>query len=92
MTRTPDQVADMHKQLLRDNCGFRKAEYLPGNIGYLEIRLLWRRRRLRSHARRSHELSGQRRRHHLRPARETAEEIPRWLRWFAATFSTSPRT
>jgi retinol-binding protein 3 len=34
---TPDQVADMHKRLLRDNCGFRKAEYLPGNIGYLKF-------------------------------------------------------
>ena len=34
---TPDQVADMHKELLRDNCGFRKAEYLPGNIGYLKF-------------------------------------------------------
>lgn len=34
---TPDQVADMRKQLMRDNCGFRKAEYLEGNIGYLKF-------------------------------------------------------
>jgi hypothetical protein len=34
---TPDQVADMRKQMQRENCGFRKAEILSGNIGYLKF-------------------------------------------------------
>jgi hypothetical protein len=34
---TSEQLAAMSKQMMRDNCGFRKAEYLPGNIGYLKL-------------------------------------------------------
>jgi len=34
---TPAQIADYRKDMERDNCGFRKVEILPGNIGYLKF-------------------------------------------------------
>jgi retinol-binding protein 3 len=34
---TPAQIADFRKDMEHDNCGFRKVEILPGNIGYLKF-------------------------------------------------------
>jgi hypothetical protein len=34
---TPEERARREKQLLHDNCGFRKLEILPGNIGYVKF-------------------------------------------------------
>lgn len=34
---TPDQVAQMRRQMERINCGFVKAEQLDGNVGYLKF-------------------------------------------------------
>jgi len=34
---TPAQTADYRKNMEHDNCGFRKIEILPGNIGYLKF-------------------------------------------------------
>lgn len=34
---TPEQIADFRKDMEQNNCGFRKVEILPGNIGYLKF-------------------------------------------------------
>jgi retinol-binding protein 3 len=39
MPRADDQEAQMAKQMRRINCGFEKAEILPGNIGYLKFNM-----------------------------------------------------
>lgn len=35
--RTPEMIARQRQQLQADNCGFRKAERLEGNVGYLRF-------------------------------------------------------
>jgi retinol-binding protein 3 len=34
---TPDEIAQMHQQMKRMNCGFEKVEILPGNVGYVKF-------------------------------------------------------
>jgi hypothetical protein len=34
---TPEEIAQMHQQMKRMNCGFEKVEILPGNVGYLKF-------------------------------------------------------
>jgi hypothetical protein len=34
---SPEDIARMHQQMLRNNCAFDKLEILPGNIGYLKF-------------------------------------------------------
>jgi retinol-binding protein 3 len=34
---TPEDTARAHQRIERDNCGFKKLEVLPGNIGYVKL-------------------------------------------------------